>query len=109
MRGSISGITTENFNSSQLTLGVLEGMANELLRLYENMGIKKQGVVGSGNGIRKNTSLLRTFERTFGAKLKIPEHLEEAALGATFFGLIACGHLKSSKEVQKMIKYVKEV
>lgn len=109
VRGSIGGITTENFNSSQLTLGVLEGMANELLRLYENMGIKKQGVVGSGNGIRKNTSLLRTFERTFGAKLKIPEHLEEAALGATFFGLIACGHLKSSKDVQKMIKYVNEV
>ena len=71
--GSISGITTENFNPSQLTLGVLKGMASELYTMYKEMNILKNGIVGSGNGVRKNPTLVKMLEKTFGAKMMIPK------------------------------------
>lgn len=98
--GGISGITTENFTPSALTYGVLCGMADELLDLYKQMGVRKSGIVGSGNGIRKNRVLVKIFEEKFGAKMKIPKHLEEAAVGAAMFGMIACGKFKNAKEAQ---------
>ena len=103
--GSISGITTENFNPSALTQGVLEGMAEELFEMFEQMAAVKDGIVGSGNGIRKNPALVKMFEDKFGAKMKVPEHLEEASFGAALFGLIACGVFKSAKEAQRIIRY----
>lgn len=103
--GGISGITTENFTPSALTYGVLCGMADELLNMYEQMGVRKSGIVGSGNGIRKNKALVKIFEEKLGAKMKIPAHLEEAAVGAAMFGMISCGKFKNAKEGQKIISY----
>lgn len=103
--GSISGITTENLNPSQLTLGVLKGMATELYKMYEKMNSEKSGIVGSGNGIRKNPNLVNIFEEMFKAEMKVPNHLEEAAFGAALFGLISCGIFKDANEAQKLIKY----
>lgn len=103
--GGISGITTENFTPSALTYGVLCGMTDELLNMYEKMGICKSGIVGSGNGIRKNKALVRIFEERLGAKMKIPSHLEEVAFGAAMFAMIAGGKFKNAKEVQSIISY----
>ncbi len=103
--GSINGITTENFNPSQLTLGVLEGMATELFEMYKQMKCNKCGIVGSGNGIRKNPALVKAFEEKFKSEMKVPKHLEEASFGAALFGLISCGVFKNASEAQKMIKY----
>lgn len=103
--GSISGITTENFNPSQLTLGVLEGMATELFDMYKLMNSDKSGIVGSGNGIRRNDALVKVFEKLFNSQMKVPKHLEEAAFGAALFGLISCGVFKNANEAQKLIKY----
>ena len=103
--GSISGITTENFNPSQLTLGVLEGMATELFDMYSLMYCEKCGIVGSGNGIRKNPTLVKVFEDMFNSEMKIPKHLEEAAFGAALFGLVSCGVFENANEAQKLIKY----
>lgn len=103
--GSISGITTENFNPSQLTAGVLEGMAEELYAMYRKMKCSKSGIVGSGNGIRKNNALVKIFEEKFNAKMKIPKHLEEAAFGAALFGLVSCKVFEKADEVQKLIEY----
>ena len=103
--GSVSGITTENFNPSQLTQGVLEGMASELYGMYKKMNIHKCGIVGSGNGVRKNPALVEIFEKKFGGNMKVPCHLEEASFGAALFGLISCGVFKNAREIQKFIKY----
>jgi len=103
--GSISGITTENFHPSNLTLGVLEGMATELFNMYQQMGSVKSGIVGSGNGIRKNPALVKTFESMFASNMKVPMHLEEAAFGAALFGLIACGVFKNAQSAQSLITY----
>lgn len=103
--GKITGITTENFTPSQLTFGVLEGMVTELYEMYEKMNSKKIGIVGSGNGIRKNSALVKLFEEKFLFEMKTPKHLEEAAFGASLFGLVSCGVFKNANEVQKLIKY----
>ena len=105
LTGCICDITTENFNPSQLTLGVLEGMADELYNMYLQMKVDKCGIVGSGNGVRKNPALVEIFEKKFGGNMKVPCHLEEASFGAALFGLISCGMFKNAQDIQKFIKY----
>ena len=105
VRGSISGISTSNFTPAEFTIGVLNGMARELCDMYAKMGVSKCGIVGSGNGIRKNKALVRIFEKEFNSVMKIPCHLEEAAFGASLFALVSCGVLKNAKEAQKLIRY----
>lgn len=103
--GNISGITTENFTPSALTYAVLSGMADELLDMYKQMNVSKSGIVGSGNGIRKNKTLVKIFEEKLGAKMKIPKHIEEAAVGAAMFGMVACGKVKNAEDAQRIISY----
>ena len=104
--GSISGITTENFNPSALTYGVLCGMADELFTMYKQMDENKIGIVGSGNGVRKNPAFIKIVEKKFGRTLKVPLHTEEAAFGAALYGLVCCGIYKNAREVQKLISYI---
>ena len=105
-KGSIIGITTENFTPQNLTSGVLSGMVDELYRMYSLMNFKAMSLVGSGNGIRKNKRLVEYFEHVFSAEMKIPLHLEEAALGAALFGSVSAGIFKNAREAQELIKYV---
>ena len=104
VRGSITNICTDNLTPSDMTLGVLHGMIDELYGMYLLMGEKRTGIVGSGNGIRKNRALARITERTFGGKLRVPLYTEEAALGAALFALVALGGSGVS-DVQGLIKY----
>jgi len=104
--GSITGVTTGNLTPPQLTLGILEGIALELFEMYKKMNVNRIGIVGSGNGVRKNAALVKTIEKTFGAKMIFPRHKEEASFGAALFGLISCGVFKSASEAQKMIQYL---
>lgn len=104
--GSITGITTENFTPAEITLGVLDGMASELYGMYRQMQTLKSGVVGSGNGIRKNKHFVKIAEAKFGIAMKIPAHMEEAAVGAALFAAIACGIFKNAHEAQQLIRYI---
>ena len=105
IRGSIQNISTENFTPAALTKGVLEGMVKELYDLYLLMDMPISGIVGSGNGIRKNKALAETVQNIFGSPLKISRHTEEAAFGAALFGMISCGKYKNMKEAGAFIKY----
>ncbi len=103
--GSILGLRPENFTPSHLTLGVLEGMVSELFEMYERMHTNRCGIIGSGNGIRMNPTLVKIFEKKFGTQMKIPKHIEEASFGAALFGLISCNVLKDANEAHKLIQY----
>ena len=103
--GSISGIRTENFTPASLTKGILRGMAEELFRMQKEMGLPLCGIVGSGNGIRKNAVLRKTLEEIFGHPLRVPMHLEEASFGAALYGLIAAEKYKNAKDAQRLIRY----
>lgn len=105
--GSVTNITTGNFNPSALTYGFLAGMTNELYDMYSEMNVQKSGIVGSGNGIQKNMTLVKMFEEKFGAEMKIPIHTEEASCGAALFSLVSCGIFESSAELRNIIKYTK--
>ena len=107
VRGSICNISTENFTPFALTKGVLEGMVKELYDLYLLMELPINGIVGSGNGIRKNNVLAEMIQNRFGCSLKIPCHTEEAAFGAALFGMISCGRCKNMKEAGHLKKYKK--
>lgn len=102
--GSLGGITTENFTPSSLVYAILNGMASELYNMFDGKNIKYEGLVGSGNGIRKNPALVKIIEEKFGMSLRIPTHLEEAAVGAAMFALVACEKMSLS-EVRSLIKY----
>ena len=104
--GSITGITESNFTPAQLTLGFLDGIISELYNIYEKMNCKKTGIVGSGNGIRKNSLLIKQAEKTFNAKMQIPFHNEEACYGCALFAGISSGIFSSSKDAHKLIKYM---
>lgn len=106
IRGSINGISTENFTPYGLTYGVLEGMITELYNMYLDMGVTRKGIVGSGNGIRKNKALGKIANDMFLSELKIPAHTEEAAFGAALFGMISAGIFKDSATAKKLISYI---
>ena len=89
-----------------LTYSVLCGMADELLDMYKKMNVRKSGIVGSGNGIRKNKALVKIFEEKLGAKMKIPKHVEEAAVGAAMFAMVACREFAFANDVKKIICYI---
>lgn len=107
VRGSIHNIAEDNFTPAALTKGVLEGMVKELYDLYLLMDMQISGIVGSGNGIRKNKALMEAVKNTFGYDLKIPCHTEEAAVGAAFYGMISFGYCKNMSEAGNFIKYKK--
>ena len=104
--GGISNITVSNFTPFDLTRGFIEGIINELHDMYLDFGIKANGIVGSGNGIKKNTHLVKCAENKFGALMKIPKHTEEAAFGAAMFGAICVGVYENSDDAKKIIKYI---
>ena len=104
IRGSIENISIDNFKPKDLTVGVIQGMVDELYDMYAAMGQKRIGIVGSGNGIRKNKALIYAAEKTFGGCLKVPAYKEEAACGAALFALVACDG-RDVADVQKLIRY----
>lgn len=68
-RGSIQGLSTENFIPQHLIAGMMEGMARELYEMYQSYLHSGGEVVplhGSGNGLRKNQYLQSCFEQMFG-------------------------------------------
>lgn len=109
MRGNIENIGVENFRPGAMTLGMIQGILEELHEMYEKMceaiGKKATKLVGSGNGIRKNTLMQELAEEMFGMKMEIPLYQEEAAYGAALYSLVAAGIETDFKEVQKKIKY----
>ena len=94
LRGSITGLSTENFTPRHLIQGVMQGMADELFEMYRGYldmgGQKPAAMIGSGNGLRKNPHLCRIMEKTFGCPLILSENNEEAACGAAIYAAKHC-------------------
>ena len=88
LRGSVTGISENNFTPGALILGTLRGMADELYGYYSEMAslfpdrVRPDRVIGSGNGLRKNPVLQKLVAGRFGAPLELSPFEEEAACGA---------------------------
>lgn len=88
LRGSISGLSTENFTPRHLVFAMLDGMTEELYamyRSYREAGGADAALIGSGNGLRKNVHLQNCFSQAFGQKIILSACNEEAATGAALF------------------------
>jgi len=88
LRGSITGLSTENLTPRHLVFAMLEGMTEELhamYRSYRAAGGEDAALIGSGNGLRKNIHLQNCFSQAFGQKLVMSQCNEEAATGAALF------------------------
>ena len=96
----------DNFTPENFTTSTLDAISGELYCLYtKNVGIKKSGLIGAGNGIRKNPALVKYLESRFKTIMKIPFHVEEAAFGAALYALISAGVFKNAEEAQKIVKF----
>ena len=108
-RGKIENIGIENFNPGAMTVGMIGGILEELQEMYlamcEKTGNKAVSLVGSGNGIRRNTLMRELAEEMYGMKMKIPACKEEAAYGAALYSMVAAGLVKNLAEAQSRIKY----
>lgn len=87
LRGSISGISMDNFTPEGLIYGVLDGIADELYNAYLSMNRTggEKVFAASGNGIRKNPLLLDILRKKFAAPIQVSAYEEEAAVGASLF------------------------
>ncbi len=85
-RGSICGISEDNFTPAQVIYGTLAGMARELYQQYlqisQGTGIQAGKLIASGNGLRKNAVLRGIFAQLFRQELHLAQYQEEAACGA---------------------------
>lgn len=108
--GSIEGINVQNFHPGAMTIGMIQGILEELYEMYERMcrltGRMAGKMVGSGNGIRRNSLLREMAEEMFHMPLSIPECEEEAAYGAALGALVSSGYAGSLDEVQQKIRYL---
>ena len=91
-RGCISNISISNLTPEKLIYGFLKGVCRELFDFYqlvpENIRNNKTKLVGSGNGIQKNSLLCKAFEEQFHYKLQLSKIREESAFGACLCAIV---------------------
>jgi sedoheptulokinase len=104
-RGSIENIELNNFTPSALILGVINGMCDELYKLYLEGHLKKSHIVASGGAIRKNNILRRVLEDKFGMAVSVSSVKEEAATGAALFSAYSIGIIEYKDGFGDYIKY----
>lgn len=88
LRGSITGLSVDNFTPQHFLWGMMEGIAGELHQMYCAYRASCDAPVtlmGSGNGLRKNPWLQHCFSEAFGQELILSRCNEEAATGAALF------------------------
>ncbi len=105
VRGGIYGLSENNFTVGDFAFSVLCGIARELYDMYKESGAQVGGIVGSGNGIRKNSALQRIVSEMFDCGIKIPYYEEEAAFGAALSSLVACGECENIQKASSKIRY----
>lgn len=105
LRGTITELGEDNFSPEALTLGVLQGMVDELYWYFTCMSLEnRKSIVSSGNAVRKNKILRQLLQDTFGCEVHISANQEEAAFGTALFAGICSGVLTES-EAKEFIKY----
>lgn len=104
-KGAIIHITPDNLTAEELVPAFVDAISTELRCMYSDIGIKKTGLIASGNGIRNNIALIKALEKKFESPLLLPKHIEEAAFGGALYALVAFGKFETSKDAQSLIKY----
>ena len=92
IRGTLTGLSPQNFTARHLCRAVLEGMARSLSEGYSAIqqitGQTKSKLVAAGNGLRENPLLAGIVSEYFQRPMTFTTYREEAAYGAA---LVASG------------------
>ncbi|MBQ4065307.1 MAG: MerR family transcriptional regulator [Clostridia bacterium] len=104
-RGSVQQIDRQNFTPSALTLGVLDGMCNELYELYSLFPTEGTQIVASGGAVRKNEVLRKRLRDRFRVPIQVNTVEEEAASGAALFAALAIGRISYDNGFSDYITY----
>ncbi len=108
-KGAITGITVDNFTPEALSLGILQGMVDELYDFFEKMGADtSKAVVASGNVVQKNKAINWLLRDKFSSKVDVTAYQEEAALGAAMCSAVNVG-VMTHGEAKSLIVYRKEI
>ncbi|MBT2293709.1 hypothetical protein J7E73_32380 [Paenibacillus albidus] len=110
-RGSIEGITPENFTPGNLTHSFLQGMLDELLVFYMKLQQQQtaqpfQYLIGSGNALRTNPVLCAKAQTVFGLPMRLSAAPEEAAVGAALCAAVGSGAIYSFQEAAAFVATV---
>lgn len=108
-RGSISGISLDNFSLGNLARAVLTAMVDELCCVYDRAGGKTGcghvKAVASGNAVRKNALIAGIIGARSGCPVLIPRHREEAAFGAALLAGVGTGLWRDLDDAGRAIHY----
>jgi len=104
-RGSVQQIDRQNFTPSALTLGVLDGMCNELYELYSLFPTEGTQIIASGGAVRKNEVLRKRLRDRFRVPIQVNTVEEEAASGAALFATLAIGRISYDNGFSDYITY----
>lgn len=107
---SFSRITAANFTPENMIKALVQGMAGELHQFFaglpEEVRAERTGIVGSGNGVRKNRHLRRVIELMYGRPLLIAESTEESSLGAVVNAGVGIGLFSDyAQGARQVVKY----
>jgi len=107
---SFSRITAANFTPQNMIKALVQGMAGELHQFFAGLPAEvraeRTGIVGSGNGIRKNRHLRRVIELLYGRPLLIAESTEESSLGAVVNAGVGIGLFSDyAQGARQVVKY----
>lgn len=105
LRGSIKRIDSQNFTPSNLVLGVLKGMCNELYELYGLFPQKKNKAVASGGTVKKNEVLKSLIGDTFNMSVYTSKVGEETATGVSLFAAFVTKKIEYNDGFGRYIKY----
>jgi len=108
LRGAFSGLSPETLTPGHLTRALLEGMAEAFHGFYERMARQvgpRSGLVGAGNGIRRNPLFADILAERFGRPLRIPAQSEAGAWGAAALLGVRLGLLPDCDAIGDLIAY----
>ena len=92
IRGSITGLSPQNFTAGHLARAVLEGMSRSLHEGFQTIhrvtNAAPTRLVAAGNGLRENRLLAEIVTKSFGLEMMFTEHREEAAFGAALVATV---------------------
>jgi sedoheptulokinase len=91
-RGSITGISLDNFTMGSLVRGSINGIVRELAEFKRDLGDlfePVRSIVAAGSAVRKNELFRESLEQQFNREILVPEFDGGSALGAAFIGALA--------------------
>lgn len=98
-RGQIANISLSNLTPENIILGFVKGVCEALYNYYklipESIRKEKTMLVGSGNGIKKNSLFCKAFEERFQCPMHLSNIQEEAAFGACICGMVGGKYTKN--------------